>query len=155
MDDTLILLANEVRNKTLWLLEGATDEMARFVAPGLANSFLWHAGHALVVAEHLGIVPATGEPPDLPEGWFEKFNWDSKPLTISDWPPISEVALHLRTQLPRLVQAISSLSPRQLEQRVPDSGRSLRLEILHGLHDEANHQGEMWLLRKMFAKRSP
>src|SRR5436190_19630822 len=72
MDDTLILLANEVRKKTLWLLDGVTDEMARFVAPGLANSILWHAGHALVVVEHLGVVPASGGPPVLPAGWFEK-----------------------------------------------------------------------------------
>ena len=156
MDDTLILLANEVRKKTLWLLDGVTDEMAQFVAPGLANSILWHAGHALVVVEHLGVVPASGGPPVLPDGWFETFSWDSRPRTISDWPRISEVVLHLQMQLPRLVQAIAGLSPQRLEQlHDPGSDRSLRLEILHGLHDEANHQGEIWLLRKMFAKRAP
>ena len=156
MDDTLILLANEVRAKTLWLLDGVTDEMAHFVAPGLANSILWHAGHALVVVEHLGVVPASGGPPVLPDGWFEKFSWDSQPRTISDWPRIPEVVLHLQMQLPRLVQAIAGLSPQRLEQlHDPGSDRSLRLEILHGLHDEANHQGEIWLLRKMFAKRAP
>jgi len=156
MDDALILLASEVRKKTLWLLEGVTEEMAQFVAPGLANSILWHAGHALVVVEHLGVVPASGGPPVLPAGWFEKFSWDSQPRTISDWPRISEVVLHLQRQLPRLVEAIAGLSPQRLEQlHDPGSDRSLRLEILHGLHDEANHQGEIWLLRKMFAKRAP
>ena len=28
MDNTLLLLASEVRKKTLWLLEGVTEEMA-------------------------------------------------------------------------------------------------------------------------------
>jgi hypothetical protein len=47
--------------------------MARFGAPRLNNPILWHAGHALVVVEHLAIVPATGRPAALPEGWDAKF----------------------------------------------------------------------------------
>ena len=31
--------------------------------------------------------------------------------------------------------------------------RTLRYSILHGLHDEAWHQGEMHLLKKLLAKR--
>ncbi len=53
MDNSLLLLASEVRSKTLWLLEGLTDETARFTAPGLVNSILWHAGHVFVVVESL------------------------------------------------------------------------------------------------------
>ena len=154
MNDTLLLLANEVRKKTLWLLDGVTDEMARFAAPGLANSILWHAGHALVVVEHLGVAPATGRPPELPEGWFEKFGWDSRPQTVTEWPAISEVVTALRGQLPRLIAAITALSPQQLDQVLdPAYGTTLGYDLLHGLHDEANHQGEIWLLRKMYTKR--
>ena len=54
-DETLMLLAREVRNKTLKLLDGLTDAQARFAAAGLNNSILWNAGHALVVVEHLGV----------------------------------------------------------------------------------------------------
>ena len=68
MDETLILLAQEVRRRTLRQLDGVTDEVARFAAPGLNNSILWHAGHALFVVEHLAIVPATGRPAALPQG---------------------------------------------------------------------------------------
>ena len=153
MDDSLLLLANEVRAKTLWLLEGVTDEMGRFTAPGLANSLLWHAGHALVVVEHLGVAAATGRPPELPEGWFEKFGWDSRPRTVAEWPPVAAVRDALHAQLPRLTAAIAALSPGQLDQVVPPDGRTVRYEILHGLHDEANHQGEIYLLKKMWAKR--
>lgn len=153
MDETLLLLANEVRGKTLWLLDGVTDEMARFAAPGLANSILWHAGHAFVVVEHLAVAPATGRPPELPEGWFEKFGWDSRPHTVIDWPAVSEVLAALRGQLPRLAAAITALSSPQLAKVLdPAFGTTLRYDIVHGLHDEANHQGEMWLLRKMYVQ---
>ena len=153
MDESLIQLANEVRAKTLWLLDGVTDEVAHFAAPGLTNSILWHAGHALVVVEYLGVAPATGRPPSVPEGWFDKFGWDSRPGNVTDWPSISDVVTELRGQLPRLTEAITALSPQQLNHVLgPPHDESLRYLIVHGLHDEANHQGEIWLLRKMFAK---
>jgi hypothetical protein len=150
MDDSLLLLAQEVRTKTLWLLDGVSDEMAHFAAPGLANSILWHAGHVLVVVEHLGIAPATGRPPQLPDGWFEKFGWDSQPRTVAKWPPVAEVLGALQAQLPRLTPAISALSRADLDQVLEPNGATLRYDFLHGLHDEANHQGEIWLLRKMY-----
>lgn len=156
MDDSLLLMASEIRAKTLWLLEGVTDEMARFAAPGLANSILWHAGHALVVVEHLCISPATGRPPELPKGWFEKFGWDSQPRTVADLPAVAEVTAALREQLPRLTAAIMALSPEQLDQvHDPQYGATRRYDLVHGLHDEANHQGEMWVLRKMYARQNP
>lgn len=153
MDSTLVSLAHEVRAKTLWLLEGVTDEAARFAAPGLSNSILWHAGHALVVVEHLCISPATGQEVLLPEGWFEKFSWDSQPQTVSQWPAVAEVLAALGDQLPRLVEAIKALTPEQLDTTLgPPHDAALRYLIVHGLHDEACHQGEIWLLRKMRLK---
>ena len=154
MDDSLITLAYEVRGKMLWLLEGVGDELAGFTAPGLSNSILWHAGHALVVVEHLCIAPATGGEPRLPDGWFEKFSWDSQPRTVREWPRIADVATALREQLPRLIDAIRGLSPEQLDEELgPPHDASRRYLIVHGLHDEANHQGEIWLLRKMCGRR--
>jgi DinB family protein len=156
MNDTLLTLANEVRNKTLWLLDGVNDDMAHFAAPGLTNSILWHAGHALVVVEHLAVAPATGQLPQLPDGWFEIFSWDSNPLTVKHWPAVADVKGALREQLPRLTGAITTLSSAQLAQVLDQtSGTTLHYDILHALHDEANHQGEMWVLRKMHAKQRP
>ena len=153
MDHSLALLADEVRRKTLWLLDGVSEEMARFAAPGPSNSILWHAGHALVVVEHLCVAPATGASAQLPLGWFEKFSWDSQPQTVRDWPTLAEVAAALREQLPRLTHAIAALPPEQLDQILgPPHDATLRYLIVHGLHDEANHQGEIWLLRKMCAR---
>ncbi len=153
MDDSLVSLAYEVRAKTLWLLEDVTDELARFAAPGMCNSILWHAGHALVVVEHLCVSPATNQPPQLPDGWFEKFGWDSQPRTVSEWPAVADVVAALREQLSRLVAAIEALTPERLAEVLgPPHDASLRYLLVHGLHDEACHQGEIWLLRKMYAR---
>src|SRR5687768_13808617 len=54
-DQSLLLLLKDVRKTTIDLLYGVTDDQARFAAPGLVNTILWHAGHALVVVEHLGV----------------------------------------------------------------------------------------------------
>ena len=152
-DESLKLLATEVRGKTLRRLEGVTDAEARWAPPGLNNTILWHAGHALVVVEHLSVSPATGQPPAYPHGWFETFSWKSNPATVTHWPALDEVVGRLREQLQRLTTAIDALSPDQLA--TPDAnGRTLRYSILHGLHDEAGHQGEIYLLRKMLKARS-
>lgn len=156
MNETLLTLANEVRTKTLWLLNGVTDDLAQYAAPGLNNSILWHAGHVLVVVEHLAVAPATGQVPQLPDGWFEIFGWNSNPRTVKHWPAIADVKERLREQLPRLTGVIATLSSAQLAQVLDQAnGTTLHYDILHALHDEANHQGEMWVLKKMHAKQQP
>src|SRR5579864_1260399 len=105
-EESLLLLAKEVRSKTLRLLEGIDDEQARFAAPGLNNSILWNGGHALIVVEHLGVSAATGRPPGYPADWYEKFSWASKPATVKSWPAIEQVRAALRDQLQRLIAAI-------------------------------------------------
>jgi hypothetical protein len=155
-DETLMLLAREVRGKTLRLLDGIPDDLARFTG-GLSNSPLWHAGHSLVTVEHLSVAPATGQPPQYPKGWFELFSWQSRPATIprDAWPALSDVAGRLREQLERLTAAIETLKPEQLTRIVdPGKNRTLRFSILHGLHDEAGHQGEIHLLRKLHGKQT-
>jgi hypothetical protein len=153
-DESLLMLANEVRGKTLRLLDGVPEDLARFTG-GLSNSVLWHAGHALMLIEHLCLMPATGRPPQYPKGWFELFGWNSRPSLISpgDWPALSDVSSRLREQLGHLTQTIQSLSPQELA-RVVDAerNRTLRYSIIHGLHDEADHQGEIHLLRKLYGK---
>jgi hypothetical protein len=107
-----------------------------------------------MLTEHLGIGPATGKPPAYPADWFDKFSWKSNPATVTSWPTVDQVRSALREQLQRLIAIIEPLSPDQLN-RVVDSerGRTLRFSILHGLHDEADHQGEIHLLKKMYATR--
>jgi hypothetical protein len=153
-DESLQLLLKDVRGKTLRILEDVTEEQARYAPPGLHNSILWHAGHSLIVVEHLGVSPATGQPPKYPDGWFDKFSWKSEPATVKDWPKLAEVKAALTAQAEKLAAAINTLSDEQLKQPTgdPARGRNLRWSILHGLHDEAGHQGEMWLLKKLQTK---
>jgi hypothetical protein len=157
-DETLLTLANEVRGKTLRLLDGVSADAARFTGPGLSNSVLWHAGHALMLVEHLCIIPATGGTPQYPKGWFEMFGWQSRPAAVprEAWPPLSDVVERLREQLTRLRAVIQSLTPQDLD-RLTDAARNrtLRYSIVHGLHDEACHQGEIHLLRKLHARQVP
>lgn len=153
-DETLLTLANEVRAKTLRRLDGVSAEVARFTAPGLNNSVLWHAGHALMLVEHLCIMPATGATPEYPPGWFELFGWDSRPASIppNAWPTLPQVVDRLREQLDRLHAALRPLSAEQLDRVLePPRKGTLRYSIVHGLHDEACHQGEIHLLRKLHA----
>jgi len=155
-DETLLTLADQVRGKTLRLLDGVPDDAARFTA-GLSNSILWHAGHALMLVEHLCILPATGGTPQYPSGWFEMFGWQSRPATVppAAWPALAEVVERLRDQQRRLRPMLESLTPDQLDRVVdPARGRTLRFSIVHGLHDEASHQGEIHLLRKLYGKRT-
>ena len=147
-DESLILLAKDVRGKTLRLLDGVSEDDARYTPAGLNNTILWHAGHALVVVEHLSVAPATGRAPVYPQGWFESFSWKSVPATVTQWPTLHEVVERLREQLTRLTSAIESLASEQLA-AVRENGKSLRYSILHGIHDEAGHQGEIHLLKKL------
>ena len=154
MDQTLMMLLKDVRGKTLRILEGLTDAQAQFAAPGLQNSILWHAGHALVVVEHLGVAAMSGAEPSYPKGWFEKFSWQSKPATVTEWPSVGEVRGELEEQLGKLSGLIETASDAELDKVVDvNRNRTLRYSVMHGLHDEAGHQGEMWVLRKMLGKK--
>jgi hypothetical protein len=147
-DESMKFLAGDVRTRTLRLLEGLTDEQARFAPRGLNNSILWNAGHAYIVIEHLALAPATGAAPDDPPGWFETFGWKSNPANVTDWPSVGDVAERLTTQFGRLMNVIETLTDEQLDRLQPNN-HPLRFLIMHALHDEAQHQGEMYLLKKM------
>jgi len=156
-DQTLLMLLDEVRGKTLRVLEGLTEDQAHWAPPGLQNTCLWHAGHSYVVVEHLGC-GSIGLEPQIPDGWFAMFSWESDPSKVDPdaWPPLGEVVAALHDQHRRLRAAIEPLTPDQLEPPRANSGsHSVRYGILHGLHDEARHSGEISLLRKLMAKSVP
>jgi hypothetical protein len=68
------------------------------------------------------------------------------------FPSLSKIIDHLESQYKRLRKLIRELSEEQLDsQSAGNPQRSVRSSILHGLHDEACHSGEMHLLRKMQA----
>jgi hypothetical protein len=150
-DETLLVLLDEVRGKTLRFLQGVTAEQARWAPAGLQNSILWHAGHCYVLAEWLGLGPL-GLPTQDPGGWFEMFGWASRPASVpaGRWPPLDQVVARLIDQHRRLRPAIGEATEDRLSApAVGNPGRTVRSSIVHGLHDEACHSGEILLLRKM------
>lgn len=150
-DLSLLMLLDEVRGKTLRALEGVSDLEARWAPPGLQNTILWHAGHSYVVTESL-TMEAVARKPQLPTGWFEMFSWESRPGKIPPdrWPPLAQVVVELGQQHGHLRRVIAELAEDQLSAPSPARPEHpLRYRILHALHDEACHTGEIWLLRKI------
>lgn len=150
-DSTLLLLLDEVRRKTLARLEGLTEEQARFAPEGLQNSILWHAGHCYIVVEWL-IMEAVGAATTSPDKWFELFSWTSQPgeTPAEAWPGLDEVIHALQLQHGRMHKLLGNLTAEDFDSPArnrPDV--TVRHRILHALHDEASHSGEIWLLRKL------
>jgi hypothetical protein len=67
-----------------------------------------------------------------------------------DWPERAELLHHLHMQLDRMFALIGEHADR-LSHIGPNSDDrwDLTRGVIHGLHDEARHQGEMYLLMKM------
>jgi hypothetical protein len=152
-DKCLLLLLDEVRGKTLRLLKSVPEGSTRWSPPGLQNTVLWHAGHAFVLVEWLTLT-SLGRDPGIPEGWFEMFSWESRPSEVpaNHWPALSDVIGQLEAQHKRLHKLIADLSDETLDRAAAGNPkRTVRSAILHGLHDEACHSGEMYLLAKMKA----
>ncbi len=68
-----------------------------------------------------------------------------------NWPDRDEFADLLRQQGQRVLDVLDSVTEEQLAQQAdPDRGPvSVASRIIHGLHDEAKHCGEMYLLCKL------
>jgi hypothetical protein len=82
----------------------------------------------------------------------QTLSWQSRPALISDdhWPSLDEVATRLATQYRRLRQTIGEATEDRLSSPAAvDPGRTVRFSVVHGLHDEACHCGEILLLRKL------
>lgn len=146
-------LAEEVRSKTIQLLDDAGTEELMWTPPGISNHILWQAGHVVWVQDLLCIEAITGRS-ELPAGWYETFSkFCRPPAETTVWPTRDEVRQRLLDQLPRLLDAIGTLSRADFEElpRTERLGKKRRLwcAVTHGFHDEANHQGEMYLLMKM------
>jgi hypothetical protein len=116
---------------------------------------LWHAGHALWVCDVLTVQPITGHS-ELPPGWAATFGQNSHPAITREWPDGGTVRNLLEAQLDRILKLHSkhgeSIVARASE-TPPHGGWPLLSGMIHGWHDEARHQGEMFLLHKLWRAR--
>lgn len=153
--DALKELARQVRGDTLQVLDATPDDWLTWSPPGTTNHILWHAGHAVWLQDLMCVELLSGCS-ELPKAWAETFGQGSQPRAISQWPPQDEVRRLLQTQLDRMLQLLSDTPDERLSQRPdkPDRGRTVLGWIIHGLHDEAKHNGEMYLLWKLCRLRA-
>ena len=97
------------------------------------------------------VEPISGKS-ELPAAWSDAFGMNSDPSRLTGvWPEGDELRGLLTTQLTRIGELLADVSDDELEQPARTLGkkRSLAGWILHGLHDEAKHCGEMYLLLKL------
>lgn len=148
-------LARQVRSSTLQLLQAPDPAWLTWSPAGTSNHILWHAGHALWLQDALTIRPLTGHC-ELPGGWATKFGQNSRPAAVSDWPNGLVVQLHLETQLARILDLLSEHTETiviNANRTLARGGWPLLPGMIHGWHDEARHQGEMYLLHKLCRAR--
>jgi hypothetical protein len=146
-------LAREVRGDTLRFLQAAQPAELTWAPPGTSNHLLWHAGHGVWLQDALCVRLLTGRS-ELPAGWEETFGMGSRPSRRrAGWPAKRELLDLLQAQLARILGLLPSIPDDALDRPPPHAHpgdtRTLGHCILHGWHDEARHQGEMYLLLKM------
>jgi len=148
-------LARQVRGTTLDLLNMPDRSWLTWTPPGTSNHILWHAGHAVWVNDTLTVAPITGRS-ELPEGWSETFGQNSHPEMVSVWPEAAEVRRQLELQLARVLELFTTHAEAIManaSRKPAGGGWPLLPGIIHGWHDEARHQGEMYLLLKVLQAR--
>lgn len=150
-------LARQVRHSTLELLAAAPETRLQWAPAGTSNHIIWHSGHALWLQDRLCIQPVSGES-ELPSGWDAMFGMDCDPVrSRTEWPCRRELRELLSRQLTRIYEVLRAAPAETLVIPTSDDGfvRCVAGTIIHGLHDEARHQGEMYLLIKLARKLGP
>jgi hypothetical protein len=81
------------------------------------------------------------------------FGQNSRPAaTRAAWPEEAEVRERLETQLARILELYGEHADTiviNAAEPLPGSGWPLLAGLIHAWHDEARHQGEMYLLHKL------
>ncbi|MBC8352566.1 MAG: DinB family protein [Planctomycetes bacterium] len=150
----LIELARQVRATTIEFVEDVPNDWLLWAPPGTSNHMMWHAGHSLWVQDCLCIERLSGRS-ELPDGWSDRFGMNCQPVADTrDWPDRGELLKLLRNQLDQLVSLFNEHADRltHIGENI-DGQWDLTRGVIHGLHDEARHQGEMYLLIKL--RRGP
>jgi hypothetical protein len=146
-------LAIDIRRVTLQLFDTFSDAELFWAPAGTSNHGFWHAGHACWLQDVLCWQLIHGASM-LPDDWPHLFGMGSKPAEIRDgWPARKMVREQLRSQLPKLLELLATVRNDDWDKLPlhahPGDTRTLWQCASHGWHDEAKHQGEMYLLLKM------
>jgi hypothetical protein len=152
--DFLHELARQVRTGTIQLLQSFPEKHLTWAPPGTSNHAIWHAGHAVWLLDVLGLQLLTGRS-ELPDDWAAHFGQHCDPVNErAFWPTRAMVLARLREQYQHFVQTLEQSTPELLAKQIgPGEHDTVASRIIHGLHDEAKHQGEMYLLYKLVQRK--
>lgn len=97
-----------VRNQTLNLLEGVSEEMADRIPEGFRNTIRWNLGHIYVVVERYAF-QYLGLPQHIPNGFKEQFEYGTSPLNAHIYrvPTLSELENLLKAQQVRIQETLA------------------------------------------------
>lgn len=141
-------LARQARTDTILILEETPERHLTWSPRGTRNHILWHAGHCVCVGDVLGVELLSGRS-ELPPGWNDLFAMGTDPGFSRSNPPARRRLVDLlREQHRRLLELLAAATEADLTRRVWERFM-VADRIVHGLHDEARHSGEMYLLLKM------
>ncbi len=149
MKSSLLEMLKQVRGFTIQLLDNAHPDWVTWAPPGTSNHIIWHAGHVVWVEDLLCVQRLAGESFLVDEVWTDKFGQHCSPVAEQQqWPSLEEMKQVLQQQQAKLEELIGGMSDEQL---VIDSSnnRDLVGGMIHAMHDESKHQGEMYLLHKL------
>ena len=150
MKSTLQEMVRQIRSFTIQMLAVDNSEMCLWAPSGTSNHMIWHAGHVLWVQDLLCVKPLTGAS-ELSNEWADMFGQNCAPVASqTDWPDAKHLQDLLNAQQDRLIALIEAMAPNQCVVNTDDP-KDLVGGIIHGLHDEARHHGEMYLLMKQFS----
>ena len=153
--DVLKELARQVRRDTLRVLDGSQPDWLTWSPEGTSNHILWHAGHALWLQDLMCVELLSGQS-ELPAGWAAKFGAKSRPAAVEVWPSRDAVRRELIAQFDRMQELLDETTDEVLSETPLNfvNKRTILGWIVHGLHDEAKHNGEMYLLWKLCRSRA-
>ncbi|MET3195058.1 DinB family protein [Bacillus sp. OAE603] len=145
-----------VRNQTLNLLDGVSEEMADRIPEGFRNTIRWNVGHIYVVVERFAF-QYLGLPQNLPEGFKEQFEYGTSPLNTHEYrvPTLSELEELLKAQQIRIQE---TLSDRVDEKIIPPytTSAGMKLEtpkefLTFNLYHEGMHLTIIKLYKKLLS----
>lgn len=144
-------MTRQIRRDTLRHLDVAAAEWLTFAPEGTSNHIIWHAGHALWLLDVLCIQLLNPYGTELPPKWEDRFGMNCRPpAETRDWPAVEELRDLLESQLYFVLDLLDDADEELAKVADPSRGSATIADrVIHALHDEAKHTGEMYLLIKL------
>lgn len=154
MDHFLFEQLDFVRRGTLKAAAGLSEEKADLIPDGFRNSIRWNMGHLYVVLERHAF-QSLGLPQQLPEGFKERFEYGTSPLSYEGSAPVPtlpELEELLGGQVARIREALGHRLQEQGTPYTTSTGITLNTPeqfLSLDLYHEGLHQSIIKLYRNM------